>query len=643
MGRVVHPSWIDHLSLRQKFALLASVAMLGIALPAGLAVWQSWRQWQGLQAELEGILPAQSLLALVKTTQEHRGLSNAVLHGAGDQVAAREQRQLKLNEQMGQAGLGLKALADEKLSSRLQAMQGQWQALADEVAHRRVQPAASIQRHTALVVQEMVLLDDVLDHSGLSLDADADSYHLIMATFRDLPRMIERLGLARAKGMAMLATGDIDASASAALLGHLEAAEVHAQDVARGLSKTDIDTNPAMGSLRALWLGAHQAQAQAIELVRAVANGRQQAPGDYFSQMSGHLGAQFSLSEAVLKALQGRLAQRQSHEVSRLLSVVLGTACLLTLAAVLGGMIQRSVLQAAEAAGRAAQALARGDLSVQVDSQSRDELGAMVRAIGQAMQGLRELVAQIQQASAAVAQAASEIAQGNQDLSQRTEGQASSLEQTASSMEEISSMVRVNARTAQQANALAQQASSGASDSGETFRQVVGKMNDIRDASRRIAEINAVIDGIAFQTNILALNAAVEAARAGEQGRGFAVVAGEVRILAQRSATAAREIKSLISQSGDTVEAGHQLATSTSDTIHGLVARVQEVSALMTNLAAGNEQQHLGIEQVNMAVNHLDQGTQQNAALVEQSSAAAISLRQQAAHLQEAIGYFKLA
>jgi methyl-accepting chemotaxis protein len=350
-----------------------------------------------------------------------------------------------------------------------------------------------------------------------------------------------------------------------------------------------------------------------------------------------------ALSAAVLQDLQGRLAHRKSQEVARLAVVVAGVLGLLAITLVLGVMIQRSVLHAAAQAGRAAQALAQGDLSVQVDSRSRDELGDMVRSIGQAMRRLRELVAQIQQASAAVAQAASEIAQGNEDLSQRTEGQASSLEQTASSMEEISSMVRTNASTAQQANHLAQQASSGASESGETFRQVVGKMNDIRDASRRIAEINAVIDGIAFQTNILALNAAVEAARAGEQGRGFAVVAGEVRTLAQRSATAAREIKSLISQSADTVESGHQLATSTSDNVHALVSRVQEVSQLMSNLAAGNEQQQMGIEQVNQAVNHLDQGTQQNAALVEQSSAAAISLRNQAARLQEAIGFFRLA
>jgi len=312
------------------------------------------------------------------------------------------------------------------------------------------------------------------------------------------------------------------------------------------------------------------------------------------------------------------------------------------LAVILGRLIQHRVLKAVDQAGHAARALSQGDLTVQVHSEARDELGDMVRAIGEAMSRLRELVSQIQQSSAAVAQASAEIAQGNQDLSQRTEGQASSLEETAASMEEISSMVRVNSTTAQHANQLAREASSGAGRSGDTFREVVGKMNDIRDASRRIAEINAVIDGIAFQTNILALNAAVEAARAGEQGRGFAVVASEVRNLAQRSANAAREIKSLISQSTDTVEAGYQLAESTSGNINALVTQVLEVSQLMSNLAAGNEQQHIGIEQVNQAVNNLDHGTQQNAALVEQSSAAAMALRQQAEQLQHAVGFFRL-
>jgi len=403
-----------------------------------------------------------------------------------------------------------------------------------------------------------------------------------------------------------------------------------------------MDKDSAAHGLYETWQQAQQAQSQAQALASSVAEGRQMEAPAYFEQMTGFIAAQFAISDVVLRDLGERLAERKAREVARLSMVSLGIVGLAALCVGLGTLIQRRVLHAADQAALAAQALARGDLSVRLHTSAKDELGDMVRAMSEAMGGLRQLVAQIREASSAVAQAAGEIAQGNQDLSQRTEGQASSLQQTAASMDEISAMVRVNSGTAQKANTLAQQASSGAGQSGDTFREVVGKMADIRDASRRIAEINAVIDGIAFQTNILALNAAVEAARAGEQGRGFAVVAGEVRTLAQRSANAAREIKSLISQSSDTVEAGYQLAEATGDNIQALVERVVEVSQLMANLAAGNEQQQLGIEQVNQAVNHLDQGTQQNAALVEESSAAAISLRQQALRLQASISHFKL-
>jgi methyl-accepting chemotaxis protein len=635
-------SWIDRLALRQKFALLALLGLLAAAVPSGLAIWQSWSSLRDLDREVAGEQPAKQLLGLLKVTQEHRGLSNAVLSGKVAQEEARRQRQAKVTELMGQVQQTLMVQGATDLGQRVQGMQTQWQALSEDVAQKRVPAPASLKRHTELVYQQLVLLDDVLDHSGLSLDADANSYHLIMASFRDLPRMIERLGLARAKGTAMLATGDLDASSLAVLRGHLEAARVHGLDVDRGLGKTGMDKDPAAHGLYETWQQARQAQSQAQALASSVADGRQMEAPAYFEQMTGFIAAQFAISDVVLRDLGERLAERKAREVARLSMVSLGIVGLAALCVGLGTLIQRRVLHAADQAALAAQALARGDLSVRLHTSAKDELGDMVRAMSEAMGGLRQLVAQIREASASVSQAAEEIAQGNQDLSQRTEGQASSLQQTASSMEQISAMVRVNSGTAQKANGLAQQASSGANASGDTFREVVGKMADIRDASRRIAEINAVIDGIAFQTNILALNAAVEAARAGEQGRGFAVVAGEVRTLAQRSANAAREIKSLISQSTDTVEAGYQLAETTGDNIQALVERVVEVSQLMANLAAGNEQQQQGIEQVNQAVSHLDQGTQQNAALVEESSAAAISLRQQALRLQASISHFKL-
>jgi len=267
----------------------------------------------------------------------------------------------------------------------------------------------------------------------------------------------------------------------------------------------------------------------------------------------------------------------------------------------------------------------------------------MVDALGRAVYQMRGTIEGIKSASDSVATASSQIAQGNLDLSARTESQASSVQQTASSMEQMAGAVDQNAGTAREANALADAAAQDAARSGEAFSQVLAKMAEIKQTSARIAEINGVIDGIAFQTNILALNAAVEAARAGEQGRGFAVVAGEVRTLAQRSAQAAREIKGLIHSSVDSVEQGYELATHSSASVERLIEQVQRVSQLMSEIAGASVEQSHGIAQVNQAVTMLDQTTQQNAALVEESSAAAASLHDQAARLQSAVGRFRLA
>jgi len=232
---------------------------------------------------------------------------------------------------------------------------------------------------------------------------------------------------------------------------------------------------------------------------------------------------------------------------------------------------------------------------------------------------------------------------GNADLSQRTEAQASKLQQTAASMEQLSGTVKANADTAGQAHALAAQASEAAGNGGAAVDRVIGTMGEIAEASRRIGDIIGTIDGIAFQTNILALNAAVEAARAGEQGRGFAVVASEVRTLAQRSAQAAREIKGLIGASVDKVEAGTRQVQEAGQAMHGIVGQVRHVSQLIGEISQATLEQTRGIGQVGDAVSQLDQVTQQNAALVQESAAAAGSLRQQAGRLAEVVGVFRLA
>ncbi len=287
--------------------------------------------------------------------------------------------------------------------------------------------------------------------------------------------------------------------------------------------------------------------------------------------------------------------------------------------------------------------LSEGNLSEKIERDYRGMLGQLKDDANSTVDHLREIVGQIKDATDAINTAAKEIAMGNQDLSSRTEEQASSLEETASSMEELTSTVKQNADNARQANDLADGAQQVAERGGEVVGQVVETMSAIHQSSSKIADIIGVIDGIAFQTNILALNAAVEAARAGEQGRGFAVVATEVRNLAQRSAAAAKEIKGLISDSVDKVEAGNKLVDQAGRTMAEVVASIKRVARIMSDISGASREQTVGIEQVSLAVSQMDEVTQQNAALVEEAAAAAESLEEQAQTLAQAVSVFRLA
>jgi methyl-accepting chemotaxis protein len=287
--------------------------------------------------------------------------------------------------------------------------------------------------------------------------------------------------------------------------------------------------------------------------------------------------------------------------------------------------------------------VAEGDLVSSIEVTGGDEAGQLLAGLVEMRNKLAELVTQVRLGADNISTGASEIAAGNTDLSQRTETQASNLEETAASMEELSATVKNNADTARQANQMASSASSAATNGGVVVGEVVATMEGITIASRKIADIISVIDGIAFQTNILALNAAVEAARAGEQGRGFAVVASEVRSLAGRSAEAAKEIKSLIGASVEKIETGSRLVGAAGESMNDIVAQVKRVADLIGEISSSAQEQTSGIEQINQAIVQLDNVTQQNAALVEQAAAAADSLNQQADRMVQVVSSFKLA
>ena len=306
------------------------------------------------------------------------------------------------------------------------------------------------------------------------------------------------------------------------------------------------------------------------------------------------------------------------------------------------GSLHSSIVAPLQQAIASARAIAAGDLSTRFETQRNDDVGQLLRALQQMNVNLTAIIADVDANVTSIQQGTGEIASGNMDLSTRTEAQASSLEETAASMEEFSATVKQNAAAATEADQLAAMASSVAREGGDAVQKMVTTMQDISASSVQIAEIITLIDGIAFQTNILALNAAVEAARAGEQGRGFAVVAGEVRNLAQRSAAAAREIKALIDISSAKVRNGTELATRAGSTMGNIVSAVERVTTILADISMASREQSAGIEQVNQAVSHMDQVTQQNAALVEEAAAAAAALDDQAMRLSQAVSVFKV-
>ena len=379
---------------------------------------------------------------------------------------------------------------------------------------------------------------------------------------------------------------------------------------------------------------------QTIDLARA---------GDYekaTDNMKTDAATKFTATRLALMAL---MAQKKVDiaATNRVNSQIINTVLAVLVLALLAGSfgywaLRRAILQPLHEAIRVTEQIASGDMSHAFAVRSQDEIGRLMRALSDMQTSLSGVVARVRHGSESVATASAEIAQGNNDLSARTESQASALEQTAASMEELSSTVQQNADHAREANQLAMSASTVAVQGGEVVAEVVETMKGINEASRKIADIISVIDGIAFQTNILALNAAVEAARAGEQGRGFAVVASEVRSLAGRSAEAAKEIKALISASVARVEQGTTLVDQAGTTMQEVVTSIKRVTDIMGEISSASNEQSQGVAQVGEAVTQMDQVTQQNAALVEEMAAAASSLKSQAQELVQTMAVFKL-
>ena len=378
------------------------------------------------------------------------------------------------------------------------------------------------------------------------------------------------------------------------------------------------------------------ANPESAKVVDALVKGMDRAPTAKIDQIVAHI--QTHSKQLIAGAAQANAsAQRDANMV--ILSVV---AAALAICALIMVWLARSITGPLNDAVAIARPVASGDLSTDIEVRGKDEISTLLTSLKEMHDSLADIVGKVRTGTDAIAYASTEIAHGNQDLSVRTEEQASSLEETASAMEQLTTTVKQNGANAGHASALASTASAVALRGGATVADVIETMGAINDSSRKIVDIIAVIDGIAFQTNILALNAAVEAARAGEQGRGFAVVAAEVRNLAQRSAAAAKEIKTLIGDSVERVDAGSKLVGQAGSTMDEVVASVQRVNSIIAEIATASGEQDTGIDQINAAIAQMDVVTQQNAALVEQAAAAAEAMKHQAASLKHAVSIFKI-
>ncbi len=637
---------LDRISLSKKLLLMGSLALL-LALPPLTGLFKvRLDELRTAQKEADGLQPSEAILGLMRLTQQHRGSSAGALAGNEAMKARRGELAPKVEQALAEVRSTVAAYGDGPTREMLQRVEASWQVLPEAVAQQRIDGPTSFRQHSALIADQIDLLGMVLDDSGLSLDPNADSYHVLIAMLNDMPPVTEVLGQLRARGTAALTQRTMNPALRAEMLGAIALASSHSRSAGRHLGAAAA-ANPAL--IKSLQPARELAVAQLAEVERQVAAMTSEfeayalTPEAYFKLTTQAVDAQFALIDAATPMLRGLLDGRVKTARNSMIGLgVLGLAAL-GLTAGLALAIARSIRHALQDAVRVAEAVADGDLSQRVQARSHDEIGALLHAIDHMSVSLSRMVGEVRAGTDAIATASSQIAQGNADLSARTESQAASLQETAASMQQMNHTVRANADSARQANELASRASQVAASGGDSVRHVVQTMDGIQGSSRKIADIIGVIDGISFQTNILALNAAVEAARAGEQGRGFAVVAAEVRTLAQRSAQAAREIKSLIQDSVEKVELGHERVNEAGQTIGDVVDQVRQVNTLMAEINAATTQQQDGTDQINAALVQLDQATQQNAALVEETAAAAESLNQQAHRLTQVVSRFRTA
>jgi methyl-accepting chemotaxis protein len=631
----------EHWSLRTRLALVACLSLLLGAVP-GAVLLRGYAAQLDTAAQQHQALPAnRAWQAVLARLQEQRGLAAEALSTQPDSkpraVAAAAAVQAALRQLDATLAESLPADLATAQRERVAALRSRHAELQQAIAQGPLDTSRLLAAQAGLADAAFDAIAELNAGTGLLLDAEAASHFAIEAGLQSAPRVQD--ALSELAALARAAAVDDPARMAAAHTRYSEHAAQMQLRLRLALESGDAGLNQRLAPL----LQSAKSQRQQVDTTLDAAARDVNYPLDQLAAHLSEAGAlQARLSAQVMQTLDAGLSARAERAAQRrtLLLVLLPAALALML--LLMARAIRQLLTPVRQMVAATERIAAGDLSQPVPQGRRDELGRVLAALDHMQQRLRGLVEHIHADAGGIRHAAREIAAGNQDLAQRTEEAAARLQQTAAHVRVLTDAVRHSSQAAVDAEGLAGAAAAVATEGGRVVDEVVGSMQGIADASRRIADITGLIDGIAFQTNMLALNAAVEAARAGEQGRGFTVVAAEVRSLAQRSATAAREIKTLIGQSVERVEAGTAQAADAGAAVRAILGKVNDMSGLIHAMAEQTRAEARQATEVGDAVQAIDAMTQQNAALVEQAAAAADSLRAQAQGMDETVNAFRL-
>ena len=637
---------LNKINLSTKFMVLGIISLLLFALPTALFVNESSQKVQAKQVELKAIPVEKKLLKLLNLIQRHRAESAiAVTQGNPaypPRIALRDQINVLADEIRKDI---VAESPDAHPLQQLDKVNQQWQALQNQIDSRSLTAPESLVSHAALIRSLLDFNIDVLDFYGLSLDPDLDTSQLITAALYHLPELTETLGQIRASGTSLLAKKDgISEADNARMEFQIGNGEKALQLFDVGMQKYLSGNEEIRNLFGRKTEGAIQGATQALSTAREIFISHSRpamAPTEYVAIFTEAINNFTVLGNG----MSDELSQQLTNQISAQRSAQITLLAVLIFSALLGialtVMIIRSITGPVNEAARIAQEVATGDLTSRIAVSGSNEMSALLQSLMKMSEHLSNLVNDIKNNAVTIATSSEEIASGNSDLSSRTEEQAASLAQTAASMEQLASIIQQNADNTRHAASMAGSATSAALLGGEAMESVLASMHKISNSAGQIEEIIAVIDGIAFQTNILALNAAVEAARAGEHGKGFAVVASEVRALAQRSAVAAKEIKELIENSVSDAQSGIKMAENAGDKVKQSVSAIEQTSMLINEVSASSAEQSSGVSQINIAVSQMDQVTQQNAVLVQQSASSADDLAERAARLRQLVAVFR--